>query len=229
MPRPFPVACHDPAPQHRACGDDSERRGGSSRGPPRPELPHVALQEGAARLIRRRHNQQLGCCWRSIARTSSRGRLSGRSARCGWSRPAPPQAAAVAAAGEAHLRSLVHSSKDAIRPAAALGLKTRSALGGASSPAGQSSSLAIVLLRVAQHLLQGALTFCSLSPFAHFCSLLLTFAHFLLTFGSRFAEFLLNLAHICTFSCPFSAHFLLIVCSLSPHVSSLFGSFWRVT
>ena len=40
-------------------------------------------------------------------------------------------------------------------------------------------------------------------------SLSLTFAHFLLTFGSRFAEFLLNLAHICTFFCPFSAHFLL--------------------
>ena len=36
-------------------------------------------------------------------------------------------------------------------------------------------------------------------------SLLLTFAHFLLTFGSRFAEFLLDLAHICSFS----AHFLL--------------------
>ena len=36
-------------------------------------------------------------------------------------------------------------------------------------------------------------------------SLLLTFAHFLLTFGSRFADFLLDLAHICSFS----AHFLL--------------------
>ena len=67
----------------------------------------------------------------------------------------------------------------------------------------------------------GSLSICSKvrSRFAHCltCSLLLTFAHFLLTFGSRFAEFLLNLAHICTFFCPFSAHFLLIFCSLSPH------------
>jgi len=132
----------------------------------------------------------------------------------------------VAAAGEAHLRSLVHSSKDAIRPAAALGLKTRSALGGASSPAGQSSSLAIVLLRVAQHLLQGALTFCSLSPFAHFCSLLLTFC-------SRLAHVLLNFCSILLTYAHFSAHFLLTFCSFFAHflltVSSLFGSFWRVT
>jgi len=56
-----------------------------------------------------------------------------------------------------------------------------------------------------------------------FCSLLLTFAHFLLTFGSRFAEFLLNLAHICTFFCSFSAHFLLTFSSLSPHFSARSG------
>lgn len=44
-------------------------------------------------------------------------------------------------------------------------------------------------------------------------SLLLTFAHFLLTFGSRFAEFLLDLAHICSFS----AHFVLAFCSFFAH------------
>ena len=44
-------------------------------------------------------------------------------------------------------------------------------------------------------------------------SLLLTFAHFLLTFGSRFADFLLDLAHICSFS----AHFLLAFCSFFAH------------
>ena len=70
----------------------------------------------------------------------------------------------------------------------------------------------------------GSLSICSkVRSLSH----LLTFAHFLLTFGSRFAEFLLNLAHICTFS----AHFLLTFCSFFAHflltVSSLFGSFWR--
>ena len=60
----------------------------------------------------------------------------------------------------------------------------------------------------------GSLSICSkVRSLSH----LLTFAHFLLTFGSRFAEFLLNLAHICTFFCPFYAHFLLVFCSLSPH------------
>ena len=33
VPRPFSVALRLVAPQHRACGDDSERRGGSSRVP----------------------------------------------------------------------------------------------------------------------------------------------------------------------------------------------------
>ena len=37
---------------------------------------------------------------------------------------------------------------------------------------------------------EGTLTFCSLS---HFCSLLLTFAHFLLTFCSHFAHILTTL------------------------------------
>jgi len=33
VPRPFSVALRLAAPQHRACGDDSERRSGSSRVP----------------------------------------------------------------------------------------------------------------------------------------------------------------------------------------------------
>ena len=109
-PRAAPEACHDPSPWRSASWLHSTAPAVTTQSgavahpecPGQSELPHVALQEGAARLIRRRHNQQLGCCWRSIARTSSRGRLSGRPARCGWSRPAPPQAAA--AVGEA-LRS----------------------------------------------------------------------------------------------------------------------------
>jgi len=66
----------------------------------------------------------------------------------------------------------------------------------------------------------GSLSICSkVRSLSH----LLTFAHFLLTFGSRFAEFLLNLAHICTFFCSFSAHFLLTFSSLSPHFSARSG------
>ena len=113
-PRAAPEARHGPSPWrsasrlHRTAPAATTQRGAvliqsAPASQPRSELPHVVVQqEGAARLIRRRQNQQLGCCWRSIARTSSRERLSGRPARCGWSRPAPPQAAA--AVGEA-LRS----------------------------------------------------------------------------------------------------------------------------
>jgi hypothetical protein len=280
-PRVAPEACHDPSPWRSASRLHSTvpavtTQSGAVAHPECPgqsELPHVALQEGAARLIRRRHNQQLGCCWRSIARTSSRGRLSGGPARCAWSRPAPPQAAAVAAAGEAHLRSLVHSSKDAIRrrprggarPQDPIGAHERrygprdhhcgwrcaecsgsgAVAGGGSSSSGCHSSFWRVRLGRDEHRIAvaargagaeqlggaagaagraylpawpssccGSLSICSkVRSLSH----LLTFAHFLLTFGSRFAEFLLNLAHICTFFCPFSAHFLLIFCSLSPH------------
>ena len=103
----------------------------------------------------------------------------------GAAQNAAAQAQSLAAAAAAPAPRLVLArrlGRDEHRVAVAARGAGAEQLGGASSPAGQSSSLAIVLLRVAQHLLQGALTFCSLShllTFAHFCSLS---AHVWLTF-----------------------------------------------
>ena len=273
VPRPFSVALRLAAPPHRASGDDSEQRGLIF------ECGQSSLQaaarghQGAARLIRRRRNQRLGGCWRSTASTPVSGASWARPARCGWSRPALPLAAAVV--GEAPAFQPAVRMPSAAGPAAALGLKTRSALmsgdmdlatttaaGAAQNAAAQAQSLAAAAAAPAGAqpaaarsgaYRWGAMDIASQSlpavparsssagrparpvapifqlghrpaagrsasapRYAHVLltvSLLLTFAHFLLTFGSRFAEFLLDLAHICSFS----AHFLLAFCSFFAH------------
>ena len=153
VPRPFSVALRLAAPPHRASGDDSEQRGLIF------ECGQSSLQaaarghQGAARLIRRRRNQRLGGCWRSTASTPVSGASWARPARCGWSRPALPLAAAVV--GEAPAFQPAVRMPSAAGPAAALGLKTRSALmsgdmdlatttaaGAAQNAAAQAQSLA---------------------------------------------------------------------------------------
>ena len=107
-PRAAPEACHGPSPQcsasrlHRTAPAATTQRGTapSKSARLRPVKPaRRVVQEGAARLIWRRHIQRLGGCWRSTASTPVSGASRGRPAWCGWSRPAPPQAAA--AVGEA--------------------------------------------------------------------------------------------------------------------------------
>ena len=122
VPRPFSAALRLAAPPHRASGDDSEQRGLIF------ECGQSSLQaaarghQGAARLIRRRRNQRLGGCWRSTASTPVSGASWARPARCGWSRPALPLAAAVV--GEAPAFQPAVRMPSTAGPAAALGLKT---------------------------------------------------------------------------------------------------------
>jgi hypothetical protein len=60
---------------------------------------------GRGAANRRRRNQRLGGCWRSTASTPVSGASWARPARCGWSRPALPLAAAVVGEAPAGWRS----------------------------------------------------------------------------------------------------------------------------
>ena len=113
VPRPFCVALRLTAPRLRRRLRAARRP--HPECPGQSELPHVVVQESAARLVRRRHNQRLGCCWRSTARTSSRGRLGALGA------VRLEQACSTTGGGggggwrSTCVLATVHSSKDAIR------------------------------------------------------------------------------------------------------------------